>query len=51
MGADDSGLRRNTNVIIAEVPEGVGADYALKGIELVGQDARVANLERAVSLP
>jgi len=41
----------NYNVIIADVPEGTGSDYALKSIELVGEDARVANLDQKVALP
>jgi hypothetical protein len=41
----------NINVIVAEVPEEASADYALKSIELVGQDARVASLDQKVSLP
>ena len=40
----------NINVIVADVPEGAGADYALKSIELVGQDARLASLDQPVSL-
>jgi hypothetical protein len=30
----------NFNVVTADVPEGASPDYALKSIELVGQDAR-----------
>lgn len=48
---DEAGRSQNTNVIVAEVPDGVGADYVLKSIELVGEDARIASLDQEVSLP
>jgi hypothetical protein len=41
----------NVNVVIADVPEGAGADYALKKIELVSEDARLASLDQKVALP
>jgi hypothetical protein len=41
----------NLNVVTAEVPAGAGADYALKSIELVSEDARVASLDQKVALP
>jgi len=41
----------NNNVVVVEVPEGASADYALKSIELVGEDARVASLDQKVRLP
>jgi uncharacterized protein DUF2381 len=41
----------NLNVVIAEVPEGASADFALRSIELVGEDARVASLDQKVALP
>jgi len=47
----DEGEDYNVNVIVAEVPEGTGEDFALKTIELVGQDARVASLDQKVNLP
>jgi hypothetical protein len=41
----------NINIIVAEVPDGTGEDLALRSIELVGQDARVASVDQRVSLP
>lgn len=48
----DTYLNENFNVIVAEVPDNAGADYALKSIELVGRDAPLlVQLDQKVILP
>lgn len=48
---EPDGLNRNINVIVAEVPEDASPEYALRSIELIGQDASLASLDQQVSLP